>query len=612
MTFGLHFGHDASAAEIAGEGSVRFLNKERVSRTKHALGLSTVDLSGFLKNAPTDNVIGLSSTQGVPIFFDSQVSLELANSQPRSAAEFFGQLPPDHPYRNYAAWDSDMISRKGLLVPEEIFLYETRANRGSNASYEAMAMTAATRPDEVPLMHVDGRLGVAGKSYLVRFYQHHLLHAYYAAFAASADRPALIITGDGGRGPSYFGGGVYFWTPPNRLVPVAPVDDWLGEFYTLVSMAVGFDEGGGPGKLMGLAPYGRPVFFDEHLIGTRRQVTQNNAVVMHKVIEHWFERISVDPATLPNWDRFGACPPGLVADIAASAQAILEVNLMKRLRAAMSMAKRSGHAYEVIALCGGLALNCPANSNLFEAADAPLIVPPAVNDEGLSIGAAVAAHIDNTGAMPAAPANFAEAVYLGHLADEPSVEEAAARHGWHRTTTGEEAINSAVEHLVGGGVMAIFSGRSEIGPRALGHRSILADPRNAGSWRAVNEIKKRETWRPFAPAVLASLSPHFFDRGPEFSPYMLFNYRCTSKELPAITHFDHSSRLQHVTPETGLLFELLSAWSIAGHGPSLMNTSFNGPGVPIVETAEDAFAEANQIGLPLLLTDFGVYRRGTQ
>lgn len=609
-TVGLHFGHDASATIMSADGLQRFINKERLSRTKHALGLSSEDVRSALSSSDPDALVGLSSTQNVPIFHDGALALDIEDARQMPARDFYQPLPSDHPYHAYSRWDNGLAEKSGVQVLESTFAYETAVNRGFNASYEALSMVRLL-PGEGPgvKLHKNGTLRLDGQSYRARFYQHHLAHAWYAAYAMSPDRPALILTGDGGVGPSYFGGGVYFWTPPGKMVAVTPLDGWLGEFYTLVSMYLGFDEAGGPGKMMGLGPYGRPIHIDAGLIGTRLQVTRGNMLSMRAVIDRWLRSAGIDEKSLADWDRGAKAPPARIANVAASAQAILEVNQMKSLQAAVSIARRSGHEFDSILLCGGLFLNCPANSDMSGAADVPVHVPPATNDEGLSIGVAVAAYVDDHGKMPGGPANFADAVYLGSSPTREDVLVAARDGGWEQTADPESMIAETVSLLEGGAVVGMLSGKSEVGPRALGHRTIMADPRSGESWRRVNLVKRRETWRPLAPMVLHESSRAFFDEGPDFSPYMLFNYRATTKELPAITHYDHTSRLQHVVPETGLAYRVLRAWSDRGNGPALMNTSFNGPGVPIVETAADAFAEATAIGLDYILTDFGLYGR---
>ena len=605
QAIGLHFGHDASGSVLDQNGLTRFLNKERRTRVKHALGLSSDDLRELLKDAPADAMLGLSSTQMVPMFHDADVEIAMAGGEAMGAESFFGRLPASHHYRRLITWRPDFLAQGGTLVREN-FPYYSRANEGFNQSYEAMGMVGAQTPALSDIMRADGELRLDGRTYLARFYQHHYLHAQYAAYAVSADRPALIISADGGAGPSFAGGGVYFWTPGQKLQAITPTDGWLGEFYDTTASMLGLGDVGGAGKLMGLAPYGRPIYFDPALLGTRWQITDQYRIGMREVIQSWFARQRIDAAKLVAWNPFDETPPDLVADIAASAQLLLEHNVLAILRTAQAIARRAGFQYEQIALTGGLALNCPANSNLSVIQEAPVVVPAAVNDEGLSIGAAVAAYFDAYGVYPAPPANYAEAVYLGADILQPDVSAAAERHGWRRVQD-VDPLKHTCALLLGDQAVGICSGRSEVGPRALGRRSILANPASTGSWAAVNRLKRREPWRPFAPAVLQSESATYFDRGPAESRYMLFNYRSRTQALPAVTHFDHTSRLQHVGPETGLLYDLLLAMTEVGAPGVVMNTSFNGPGVPIVETAEDAFAEATKLGLGFILTDFGLF-----
>ncbi|GJD76004.1 carbamoyltransferase C-terminal domain-containing protein [Methylobacterium goesingense] len=608
-SIGYHFGHDAGAAHLDEAGIKRFLSKERFCRIKHALGLSSDDVAQLIDGCSKDTAIGLSSTQNVPIIFDSNFIVNIDGIETGNSNAFFEKIGPTHPYYLQTSWNNNIANSRCVTVDESQFYYETYANSNCNASYETLAMVGYADPVLNTWMRKSAKLSLNGVDRPATFYQHHLLHAFYAAYAISPDKPALIVTGDGGIGPSFAGGGIYFWTPPGNLRPVAPVDGWLGEFYTTVSILCGFDATGGPGKMMGLGPYGRSIHMDTGLIGTRRQVTLDGKLDMNEVVWRWLVRSNVDIAALSNWNRGGRIPPGNVADVAATAQTIIELNLIKLLRSAEAIARRCRHEYESILLCGGLALNCPSNSTLNDVLKVPVLVPPAVNDEGLSIGAAVAAYVDKHLCLPNGPRNFADSVYIGSYPTVDEVEAAGAELGWKTIAQKDTMLYETAQLLAAGMIIGVCSGRSELGPRALGHRSILADPCSLKNWEAVNKIKGRESWRPFAPAVLFQDASNWFDRGPSFSPYMLFNYRCTSKLFPAVTHFDHTARVQHVVPETGLLYLLLEEMRFIGRDPILLNTSFNGPGVPIVEGIYDALAEASRLGLTYVLTDFGLLCR---
>ncbi|MEE8463404.1 MAG: carbamoyltransferase C-terminal domain-containing protein, partial [Gammaproteobacteria bacterium] len=135
----------------------------------------------------------------------------------------------------------------------------------------------------------------------------------------------------------------------------------------------------------------------------------------------------------------------------------------------------------------------------------------------------------------------------------------------------------------------LYEGRSEMGPRALCHRSVLANPTDHGNWARVNGIKGREAWRPFAPVVIEEKMQDWFAGCPTHSPYMLFTARVRSRRLPAITHVDGSSRIQTVSAETGAIYQILREFDALTGIPVLMNTSLNGPGVPIVERPDEAY-----------------------
>ena len=601
---GLHFGHDASAALIDEDGVVSFLDKERRSRVKHAIGLGADDIREMLADASPAALVGLSSTQAVPMFLADDLHISVDGGQAAGAAEFFARLRSSHPYRQRISWDPAFLDRPGVVVPEELFDFQRLRTGGPVQPYAPLgSATATARPAQ---LFREATLRLDGRSFAARYYQHHFLHACYAAWSGSADQPALVITHDAGVGPSYAGGGIYFWTPGQPLRAVTPIDGWLGRFYDEVGLTLGLDEDGAAGKLMGMAPYGRPIYADPGLLGTRWQVTDGYRLKPRHVVSRWLARFGLEAADLPSWDRFSERPPQIIADLAASAQLMLEMNVQALARAAVRIAQDAGFAFEAIVLSGGVALNCPANSNLAVTMDRPVVVPPAANDEGLSIGAAIAAFFDRAGRYPRGPRGWAEAAYLGTDLSRLGVEAAAARHGWERT--GGDPVALAADKLLRDEPLAICVGRSEIGPRALGHRSILANPCSTSAWSAVNRLKGREPWRPFAPAVLVSSGPDYFDRGPPASRHMLFTYRCITKGLPAVTHFDHSARVQHVSAETGVLNDLLLQLQNLGAPPVVLNTSFNGPGAPIVDTAEDAFAEAGKLGLRHVLTDFGLYR----
>jgi carbamoyltransferase len=245
-------------------------------------------------------------------------------------------------------------------------------------------------------------------------------------------------------------------------------------------------------------------------------------------------------------------------DIAAGAQQLAEEMIYNVMRRAMEFRWSSNLVYQ-----GGVALNCLANRALggfFE----NIWIMPNPGDAGSSLGAASLAY--------GGPINWNNA-YLGH------------------NIPGEYPVNSCLDHLLDTGIVGVASGRAEFGPRALGNRSLLADPRGHDIKDRVNEIKRRQKFRPFAPVILAELADEFFDMPHGFpsSPYMQSVARCKRPDLyPAIVHHDGTSRVQTVPADNSGIRQLLEKWYVLTGCPMLLNTSLNIRGEPMVNNRADA------------------------
>ena len=224
-------------------------------------------------------------------------------------------------------------------------------------------------------------------------------------------------------------------------------------------------------------------------------------------------------------------------------------------------------------------------------ADGPfedVFIEPYCDDGGLAIGAALYVHHNVLDAPRTVSAELVSP-YVGPIYGDAEVE--AALTGIDGIVSApEDAAAAAAEDIAADRVIAWFEGGSEAGPRALGHRSILANPGPAANWGRVNVIKGREAWRPFAPAVLQEDAAKWFRGAPSQSPYMLFTADVLSDQLPAITHVDGSARIQTVDKGAGRFRDVVAGVGRATGMPVVLNTSFNGPGEPIVETAAEARA----------------------
>jgi carbamoyltransferase len=261
------------------------------------------------------------------------------------------------------------------------------------------------------------------------------------------------------------------------------------------------------------------------------------------------------------------------------------------IRLTRALAKETGQ--KNLCLAGGVALNCVANGKILE--NTPIrevFVQPAAGDDGGALGAAMYVHTALKGGRRPSPMTHA---YLGPAWDDDAIEAFLVAQGIEHVRLDEPALIERVAvALAQGKVVGWFQGRMEYGPRALGNRSILADPRDPGMKDTLNlKVKFREPFRPFAPAVPAERSHEFFELDQE-SPYMLLACRVRPEKqavLPSITHVDGTARLQTVTEASNPRFHrLLHAFDRVAGVPVLLNTSFNLRGEPIVCTPEEAYA----------------------
>ena len=281
----------------------------------------------------------------------------------------------------------------------------------------------------------------------------------------------------------------------------------------------------------------------------------------------------------------------LSVDLAASTQRLLEETYLRAAETLDLILTRAGRSVGRLCLSGGCALNCPSNTRLLnEGVFEEIFVEPNCDDAGLSTGASLYLyhHLLGHPILPAAVSANATPyqgpqIALGDLEDALT---AAARD--FIVECPPDIAEAAASDLADNKVLAWFEGCSEAGPRALCHRSILANPGYAENWRRVNDIKGREPWRPFAPAVLDEDQEYWFRGAPSPSPYMLFTADVTTRELPAITHVDGSARLRSVGTEAGMAYRVLLRLKEITGVAVVMNTSLNGPGEPIVVKPHEA------------------------
>jgi carbamoyltransferase len=423
---------------------------------------------------------------------------------------------------------------------------------------------------------------------LVRFVPHHVAHAASAHLVAPFESSAVLVLDGRGEGDSALLGHAV----GTRLEVLAtqPLPHSLGLLYEQLTEHVGFHRSSDEYKVMALASYGRPA----HLDAMRRAVRTTG--------DGGFRVAPIDLAQFAPPLAVGGAHGPEHADLASSVQVRLEEVI---LELAGWLHDRTGE--DAITMAGGVALNCVANSRL--AAEGPfrhVWVQPAAGDAGTALGAALRVAAD----LGDVPVPFTTAA-LGRSWSDDELGRWLAEAGVPAERPGDLAATTAAA-LADDAVVAWFQGRSEWGPRALGHRSLLADPRRAENLERLNDVKGREQFRPVAPMVLSDRAGEIF-RGPLPSPYMLFVHDVDPAwrdRLPAVVHVDGTARAQTVDRATEpLMAEVLDHFEALTGVPVLVNTSLNTAGRPMVDDPRDALECFGSAPIDLLVLGPFVVRR---
>jgi carbamoyltransferase len=423
----------------------------------------------------------------------------------------------------------------------------------------------------------------------VRFVPHHVAHAASAYLAGPFGSCAVLVLDGRGESASHLAGHVR--DGELEVLAAQRLPHSLGIVYETLTEHLGFTRASDEYKVMALASYGRPAFLHE----LREAV--------HATGDGGFR---AEP--LP-WERFAPrVRPGGEwtpehADLAASVQRRLEEVL---LELAGWLHARTGE--RALAMAGGVALNCVANSRLWrEGPFDDVWVQPAAGDAGTALGGAlyVARELgDEVTPMPGA------ALGRGWPDDELAAWLDRAGVAYERP---DDVAEEAAETIARNGVVAWFDGRAEYGPRALGHRSLLADPRDPANLERLNDVKGREQFRPVAPMVLLDRAQEIFDGGPIPSPYMLFTHRVRgdwAERIPAVVHVDGTARIQTVDPAVEpLVARMLRAFDRRTGVPVVVNTSLNTAGRPMVDDPRDALECFGSAPVDLLVMGQFVVRR---
>jgi carbamoyltransferase len=425
-----------------------------------------------------------------------------------------------------------------------------------------------------------------------RFVEHHLAHAISAySFSGFDDAAVLVLDGRGAWEASSLWHGrdgrlEHVWT--------IPWPNSLGLFYAQFTQYLGFQPYSDEWKVMGLAPYGEPGINLRDFI-----IPDDNP---YKVST----RLLLDDKPAPLAGITARLGPQREAEseidpkhknLAFAVQDACEEAMMTLARAAVA---KTGSRN--ICLAGGVALNSKANGKILSSGIVDRIfVQPAAGDDGVCLGAALAPYLDNGGKLPMHKMRHA---YLGAENSDEEIEKALTTYKLRATRVGDPAA-AAAEMLANGKILGWVQGRMEFGPRALGARSILADPRDPEMNAKVNNaVKFREWWRPFAPSMLAEVAGEYIESATD-SPFMILTAQVKPEKrsvIPSVTHVDGSARPQTVERDVNPLYwRLIREFGNRTGVPVVMNTSFNLRGEPIVSTPTDAVRTFFSSGMDALV-----------
>lgn len=583
------FYHDSAAALLNDGQLVAAAEEERFSRIKHDYGFPTQAIAFCLQQAGiTADDLDYVVFYEKPLPKFERIMLTILQTVPYSYTVFREAM---------IAWFNEKLWVKGLLI---------------------------------------GKLGLSNQKIL--FADHHLSHAASAFFCSPYEEAAIMtVDGVGEWTTAALGHARANWDGQgeNRIVLDQEVrfPHSLGLLYSAFTAWLGFQVNEGEYKVMGMAPYGTPRYVDrvEKLIDVKPDgsfALDMSYFRFHRSTESTygprFEALfgpSRDPnapfvtdLTHPGSDTARDVIEGnqYYADVAASVQLLTEETLLKMAHAVHA---RTGAKH--LCLAGGVALNSVANGRILrETPFESVYIQPAAGDSGGALGAALWAwHV-----VLQQPRRFTlEHCYWGADYDAAKIDEFLQTQGIPYQEMPDDTLRTVlIDDLLAGRVIGWYQGRFEWGPRALGNRSILADPRRAEMKEIVNEkIKFREPFRPFAPVVLEEATSHYFDFADPAAHYparfMLLVepvLDARQQEIPAVTHVGGSGRLQTVRRAWNeRYYDLISDFGQATGTPVLLNTSFNLRGEPIVTTPANAFNTFSRSEIDVLVLGHHIVRK---
>ncbi len=566
--------HDSAAVIIADGHILAAAQEERFTRIKHDPSFPTQAIEYCLDTAQ----IELEQLTAIVFYdkpllkFERLLETYLANA-PYGFGSFVRAMP---------IWLKEKLYFKQLLRRECRAIVHARRAKAEETSINAQILF-----DKTP--HVPQ----------LAFSEHHLSHAASAFYPSPFSHSAVLCldgVGEWATSSAWMG-------EDDRLTPIWELHfpHSLGLLYSAFTYYCGFKVNAGEYKLMGLAPYGKPIYVAHiyrHLIDVK---ADGSFALNMQYFDYPAGNVMVTDAFCHLFDGPALPHDGVITqkqkDLAASIQVVIEEIVLK-----ITNHLQASTGCENLCLAGGVALNCVANGRILrDSAFTAIWIQPAAGDAGGALGAALEYH-HRFASKPVtvahqlllsdcvAQSDSMQHAYLGPEYSEQQIIQACTDWGVsYQVLSIKDVFAYTAELIADEQVIGWFQGRMEFGPRSLGNRSIIGDPRSATMQSVMNlKIKQRESFRPFAPAVIQEHASAWFDVS-QPSPYMLLVGDVIGPQpIPAVTHVDNSARVQTVSSEQTRFYPLIEAFYALTGVPLVINTSFNVRGEPPVCSPSDA------------------------
>ena len=618
----INFGHDASLSLFENENIIDFLEIERISRLKHHVGITSNLIKSFLKQNNMEfksvSSICVTGTQNWPLCHTSDLIIKNDWTQEHNVLfnENLNNLIKKN--NNFVKSSETLDSMNSKVLKKQFIKTATPSlNRlewnspyldGVNIFQENINELFNSLENKkykyiCPDFYIPISLSFEGIVKCGFYINHHAAHAFHAA--KYSKKSSIIVTHDGGLNILPFNsGGIYYYDYQKGLFPINSHNFAFGQIYDYVSQYFNIT----PGKLMGLASFGNANPYIQNIENIAFDIfnapvnVRTNKVkeLTNSILEISKKSQSINTNNLTEFN-FEFEDRDFAIQAAVNTQTLVQSLFCKQISRVVSLIQNIKPDTKDLMLTGGFTLNCPTNSQLEVMLPSFNIKPlPACGDTGISIGGAVALnYLSKNKSLSDENLDFNNAAFpisklnkINHIQNKDFVL---------RPIDKNNLINLVSKLLSENKIICINRGRSEVGPRALGNRSIIALASSSKTRDLINTAKGREDWRPLAP-ICCDIDFHdYFEGSVSNSRFMLFTNKVKTNLTNAIKHVDNTARVQCLYDKTDWLYQTLQVLKSKGLTPVIVNTSFNCAGEPIVEDLEQSLNSFEKMGFDCLI-----------